>query len=121
MLTIRFIRTGKTNQPFFRVVVTDKRNPPRAGRFVEIVGFFNPKTKEHQLKAERIKYWLGVGAQPSDTVHNLLVKDGVIEGKKKPVHKKPKKTAEEAKVTPVAKPVEAKIAEEAPAEPKPEA
>lgn len=91
MLVIRFLRTGKKNQPFFRIVVTDKKNPPRGGRFLEVVGFFNPLTKEKNLKTERIKHWLSVGAQPSDTVHNLLVAEKVIEGKKIDVHKKPKK------------------------------
>ena len=102
MLAIRFLRAGKKNQPFFRIVVTDKKNPPRGGRFLEMVGFFNPLTKEKKLKAERIKYWLSVGAQPSDTVHNLLVAEKVIEGKKIDVHKKPKKKekkAEEEKPT----------------------
>jgi len=91
MLVIRFLRTGKKNQPFFRIVVTDKKNPPRGGRFLEIVGFYNPLTKEKNLKQDRIKYWLSVGAKPSDTVHNLLVKDKIIEDKKIPVHKKTKK------------------------------
>jgi len=94
MLTIRYLRTGKKNQPFYRVVVTDKKNPPRAGRFLEIVGFVNPFTKEKQLKADRIKYWLSVGAKTSDTVNNLLVKEKIIEAKKIAVHKKPKKSAE---------------------------
>ena len=92
MLVIRFFRTGKKNQPFFRIVVTDKKNPPRGGRFSEVVGFFNPLTKEKNLKTERIKYWLSVGAQPSDTVHNLLIGEKIIEGKKIDVHKKPKTT-----------------------------
>lgn len=96
MLVIRFIRIGKKNQPFFRIVVTDKRNPPRGGRFLEILGFFNPLTKERKLKPDRIKYWLNVGAQPSDRVHNLLVVEKVIEGKKIDVHKKPKKREEKA-------------------------
>jgi small subunit ribosomal protein S16 len=91
MLVIRFLRTGKKNQPFFRIVVTDKKNPPRGGRFLEIVGFYNPLTKEKNLKQDRIKYWLSVGAKPSDTVHNLLVTDKIIEDKKIPVHKKTKK------------------------------
>ena len=94
MLAIRFLRAGKKNQPFFRIVVTDKKNPPRGGRFLEILGFFNPLTKEKKLKAERIKYWLSVGAQPSSTVHNLLVKEKIIEGKKINVHKKSKKKPE---------------------------
>lgn len=91
MLSIRFFRTGKKNQPFFRLVVTDKRNAPKGGRFLEVIGFYNPLTKEKQLKKERVQYWLGVGAQPSDTVHNLLVKEGILTEKKKAVHKKSKK------------------------------
>lgn len=91
MLVIRFIRRGKKNQPFFRIVVTDKRNPPKGGRFLEILGFFNPLTKEKSLKKERIKYWISVGAQTSDRVHNLLVSEKIIEGKKIAVHKKAKK------------------------------
>ena len=94
MLTIRFLRTSKKNQPFFRIVVTDKNNPPRGGNFLEILGFYNPLTKEKNLKAERIKYWIGVGAQPSDSIHNLLVSEKIIEGKKVDVHKKAKKTEE---------------------------
>jgi len=97
MLTIRYLRTGKKNQPFYRVVVTDKKNPAKAGRFLEIVGFVNPFTKEKQIKADRIKYWLSVGAKTSDTVNNLLVQEKIIEAKKKAVHKKPKKKALEAK------------------------
>jgi len=91
MLRIRLQRKGKKNQPFFRIVVTDKRNPPRGGRSLEILGFLNPLTKEKQLKIERIIYWLGVGAQPSDRIHNLLVSEGIIKDKKKSVHAKPKK------------------------------
>jgi small subunit ribosomal protein S16 len=96
MLVIRFFRVGKKNQPSFKIVVTDKRNPPRGGKFVEEVGFWNPVTKEKVLRAERIKYWLAVGAQPSESVHNLLVSEKIIEGKKIPVHKK-KKEKEEKK------------------------
>ena len=96
MLVIRYLRTGKKNQPFFRIVVTDKRNPPTAGRATEFLGFYNPLTKEKKLKAERIKYWLSVGAQPSDTVYNLLVSEKIIEGKKIDVHKESKKEKEVA-------------------------
>ena len=96
MLVIRFLRVGKKNQPFFKIVVTDKRKPPRAGRFVEELGFYNPLKKEKALKAERIKYWMSVGAKPSDTVYNLLISEKVIEGKKIDVHKKSKKKKEEA-------------------------
>lgn len=90
MLKIRFFRVGKKNQPSFKIIVTDKRRPPRGGRFVERVGFWNPLTKEKVLRTERIKYWLSVGAKPSDSVHNLLIKEKILKGKKIPVHKKKK-------------------------------
>jgi len=81
MLVIRLFRVGKKNQPSFKIVVTDKRSPPRAGRFVEGVGFYNPLTKEKVLKTERIKYWLSKGAKPSETLYNLLVSEKIIETK----------------------------------------
>jgi small subunit ribosomal protein S16 len=96
MLVIRFLRIGRRNQPSFKIVVTDKRNPPRGGRFVEEVGFWNPLTKEKVLKTERIKYWLSVGAQPSESVYNLLVEEKIVEGEKIKKHKK-KKEKEESK------------------------
>ncbi len=73
MLAIRLSRIGKKKKPFYRVVVTDKRRP-RDGRFVEIVGTYDPlkNPAEVKLNAERIKYWLGCGAQPSDTVRSFL-------------------------------------------------
>jgi small subunit ribosomal protein S16 len=73
VLSIRLARTGKKKMPHYRVVVIDKRLP-RNGRFIEIVGTYNPlkKPAEIQLNAERIKYWLGCGAQPSDTVQSFL-------------------------------------------------
>ena len=73
MLTIRLSRTGKTKKPSYRVVVIDRRRP-RDGRFVEIVGTYDPlkKPAEVKLNADRIKYWLGCGAQPSDTVRSFL-------------------------------------------------
>ena len=73
MVTIRLARIGKKKRPFYRVVITEKTRP-RNGRFVEIVGTYDPlkKPAEVKLNAERIKYWLGVGAQPSDTVRSFL-------------------------------------------------
>ena len=75
MLSIRLARYGKKKNPFYRVVVIDKRRP-RNGRFVEIVGTYDPlkKPAEIKLNAERIQYWLGCGAQPSDTVRSFLRK-----------------------------------------------
>ena len=94
MLVIRLFRIGKKNQPSFKIVVTEKTNPPRGGRFVEEVGFYNPITKEKVLRKERIQYWLSQGVKPSDTIHNLLVKEGILEDKKIPAHKKSKKPAQ---------------------------
>lgn len=90
MLRIRLFRVGKKNQPAFKIVVTERKNPPSGGNFIEQVGFWNPLTKEKVLKEDRIKYWISVGAQPSDTVHNMLVDVGITKGKKKK-HKKAKK------------------------------
>ncbi len=91
MLVIRLYRVGKKNQPSFKIVVTDKKKPPRKGRFVEEVGFYNSLKNQKTFKPDRIKYWLSVGAQPSATIHNMLVSAKIIEGKKTPVHKKSKK------------------------------
>ena len=95
MLIIRFFRIGKKNQPFFRIVVTEKKNPSQGGRFLEILGSYNPLTKDKVLKTERIKYWLSVGAQVSDSVHNLLITEKIIKGKKADLHKKSKKEKKE--------------------------
>jgi small subunit ribosomal protein S16 len=73
VLAIRLARIGKKKHPFYRVVVLDKRKP-RNGRTVEIVGTYDPlkDPAEIKLDADRIKYWLGCGAQPSDTVRSFL-------------------------------------------------
>ena len=90
MLKIRLQRTGRINQPTYRIVVIEHARSPKAGNFVEQVGTYNPKTKERVLKEDRITYWLGKGAQASGTVHNMLVSVGVVKGKK--VNVLPKKT-----------------------------
>ena len=82
MLRIRFFRKGRKKQPFYKIVVTDKNNPPSSGRFVEEVGFYNPHTKECKIEGEKVSYWMEKGAQPSDVVWNLLIKEGVIKGEK---------------------------------------
>jgi small subunit ribosomal protein S16 len=73
VLTIRLARVGKTKKPSYRIVVIDRRRP-RDGRFVEIVGTYDPlkNPAEIKLNEERITYWLGVGARPSDTVRSFL-------------------------------------------------
>jgi len=97
MLTIRFLRQGRKNQPFFKIVIIDKRRSAISNNFVEEVGNFDPKTKALNLNKERIKYWLSVGAKPSPRVFNVLVQEKILEEKKIPVHKKKKKEEKEEK------------------------
>jgi small subunit ribosomal protein S16 len=80
MVVIRLRRTGKTKQPSYRLVVADKRSP-RDGKFIEIIGHYNPirRPKELVVKDDRARYWLGVGAQPSDTVARLLKQVNVLD------------------------------------------
>lgn len=75
---IRLARHGAKKRPFYRVVVTDSESP-RDGRFIETVGTYNPlqDPAEVSLKEERVKYWLGQGALPSDTVRSLLKREGL--------------------------------------------
>ncbi|WP_057828936.1 30S ribosomal protein S16 [Liquorilactobacillus cacaonum] len=76
---IRLKRMGSKKRPFYRIVVADSRSP-RDGRFIETVGTYNPLTEPESvtLKEENILNWLGNGAQPSDTVRNILSKNGVM-------------------------------------------
>jgi len=93
MLRLRFHKVGKKHQPSYRLVVCPQRSKPQ-GKYIEEVGFYNPRSKETKLKAERILYWLKNGAQASVTVNNLLIKQGVIKGAKiKAWHQHPKKEA----------------------------
>lgn len=89
MLAIKLKRIGKKHQASFRVIVSEKRSKV-GGRYVEDLGWSNPRTDKINLKKDRVEHWLKVGAQPTDTVHNLLVKSGMTAGPKRPVHKKKK-------------------------------
>ena len=77
---IRLTRMGSKKKPFYRINVADSRSP-RDGRFIETVGTYNPLVEENQvtLKEERVLEWLSKGAQPSDTVRNILSKEGVMQ------------------------------------------
>lgn len=106
MLMIRMQRTGRANMPTFRIVVTEKTESPKTGNVVEKVGTYNPKTKERNIDAERITYWMSVGAKPSATVHNMLVSLGILDAKKiniLPAYKAPAEAAAEAKADEAAK------------------
>ena len=118
MLMIRLSRVGKKKYPTYRLLIQEKSRDPW-GKALEILGNYNPHTKDFACKADRIKYWLSVGAQMSATVNNLLIRKEVIEGKKMKAAKlnKKKKGAEEEKKEsatekkeeqPVAKPAEVK-------------
>jgi small subunit ribosomal protein S16 len=78
MLAIRMRRAGSKNRPVFRIVVTESKSA-RDGRFVEVLGHYNPRTKPEQvdIDRERLAHWLGSGAQPSDTVRTLIARDVV--------------------------------------------
>ncbi len=97
MLRIRLRRTGKKKQPYYRVVVADQR-APRDGDFVEVIGHYNPRTNPStiDLKEDRVKHWLSVGAQPSETVHRVLHKAGLMETAPPPRPTKPSKAEREA-------------------------
>ena len=82
MLKIRLQRVGRVHQPAFRLVLTDSQNSTKSGRFKEILGSYDPRKTTEALKADRVKYWLSKGALPTPSVNNLLVKKGVIRGKK---------------------------------------
>ncbi len=90
MLVIRFSRTGKRNKAQFRIVVQEHSVAPK-GRHTEIVGSWNPHSKQGVFKKERIEYWISQGAQISDSVHNLLVKQGVINDAKRAIRLTAKK------------------------------
>ena len=92
MLKIRLQRIGRKNDPSFRVVLTDSKNSTKSGRFLEILGTYNPKAGEKIIKNDRVKHWLSKGAKLSDTMHNFMVHDKVIEGKKVNVLPKKKPT-----------------------------
>lgn len=100
MLRIRLRRTGKKKQASYRVVVADQRDP-RDGDFVEIVGHYNPRTDPSTivLKEDRIRHWLSKGAQPSETVHRMLHKQGIYDVEPPKRVTKPSRAEREAEAT----------------------
>jgi small subunit ribosomal protein S16 len=123
MLRIRLARTGKKNHPHYAVVVTEKTNPASDGNFVEKLGSYSPigDNPSFTVDHERAKYWVSVGAQPTETVARLLVKDGLPEMEKfydkgKKYSKKNKKAPAEEEEAPADAPAEEAAPEAAPAE-----
>lgn len=96
MLSIRLQRTGRKNEPTFRVVLTDSKNGPKSGKTLEVLGSYDSRRGEKaDIKVDRIKHWMSFGAKPSGTVHNLLVDRKVVNGKKINVLPKKKPIAKE--------------------------
>src|SRR5207247_1998294 len=83
MLTIRLSRVGKTKQPSYRLIVSEKTKDPW-GDSLELLGTYNPLRNPAEIKfnVDRVKYWISKGAQTSDTVRNLLIDEKIIEGEK---------------------------------------
>ena len=81
---IRLQRVGRKHEPSFRLVLTDSKNGPKSGKYLEVLGSYDPRldNKIEQFKVEKIKYWISKGAQLSTTVHNFLITRKVITGKK---------------------------------------
>ena len=92
MLKIRLQRTGRKNDPHFRLIVAESTLKPKTTQFAEILGTYNVKAGIFEAKGDRVKHWISVGAQVTPTVHNLLISKGVLEGKKENVL--PKKTVQ---------------------------
>lgn len=127
MLAIKLAQTGKTNKKMFRLVISEKSRDPY-GDVLEILGSYNPHSKDLAVKTDRIKYWLSKGAQMTPTVNNLLVEKKIVEGKKTSASKAGKpsekrlaqiKTKADKKAVKESAPVEAPQAEpveEAPVE-----
>lgn len=82
MLKLRLQRIGRKNDPSYRVIVCDSRQGPKSGKFIDHLGSYNPKLDQVKIDGEKAKEWIAKGVQVSPTVHNLLVSQGVIDGKK---------------------------------------
>jgi small subunit ribosomal protein S16 len=82
MLMIRMQRIGRKNDPAFRILVLEKTSSPKAGTYNDLLGTYNPKTKELTIAADRLAEWRAKGAQLSDSLKNLLITKKIIEGDK---------------------------------------
>ena len=85
MLKIRLQRIGRTNDPYFKLIVTPSTYKAKTHKFIEDLGSFNIQEGKAKLKKDRVNHWIKMGAQITPTAHNLLVSEKIIEGKKKNV------------------------------------
>jgi small subunit ribosomal protein S16 len=113
MLMMRLQRVGRKNDPSYRIVVTDKRTGPKSDRHIDRLGSYNPKMNHVQIDGEKAKEWLAKGVQPSDTLHNILVSQKIIDAKKKNVLPKKSPIIDEAKIKAEAEAAAAKVEAEA--------
>ncbi len=97
MLTIRLQRTGRKNNPSFRLIIIDSKRGPKSGNVLEVLGSYDPKAGKREFKGERITHWLSHGAKTSGTVHNMLIDAKLVTGKKLNVLPKKKPILKEAK------------------------
>lgn len=104
MLKLRLQRTGRKNDPSYRVLVVDSRQGPKSGKFVDWLGSYDPRTDHIVLDGEKAKAWLAKGVQASGTVHNLLISQQVIEGKKINVLPRKRPVQKEGETPPPASP-----------------
>ncbi len=107
MLKMRLQQNGRKNDPHCRIVVMNAHQGPKSGKYVDILGSYNMKMGTIILDKDKATHWISVGAQPSVTVHNMLVREGVIDA--------PKKNALPKKTAPVKEVVAEEPKEEAPA------
>lgn len=118
MLMIRFQRIGRRNDAAFRVVAIEKTRSTKSGSPLDLLGTYNPHSKALTLAEDRLKEWVGKGAQVSPSLKNLLINKGILSGKKVNVLPRKTKIVKEAPATEMPKPEEKKEEkEEAPAEP----
>ena len=82
MLKIRLQRVGRKNISTFRVVITDSQNSTKSGKYLAVLGSYDPIHKTFEANAEQIRYWISKGAQLSETLHNLFISKKIIDGKK---------------------------------------
>ena len=109
MLEMRFLRTGRRNSAFFRVVLTESSKPPKSG-FIKVLGWFNPHTKESSLKKDEILSWIEKGAKPSNRLAKLLMSEGIKH--KRIIYIPSAKKEAKAKEKPASKPKAEEIKQE---------
>ena len=114
---IRLQRVGRRHDPSFRIILTEKERAAKTGNYIEMLGSYDARTDKRTVDGDRVKYWISKGAQLSDTVHNLLVTEKLLDAKKinvlpKNKNRKPEVVAEPVKESPapvVAAPAEAPV------------